>query len=324
MSQWTAFWRVFVLAVLFWVVCANAESQERPLPALLQVPSVNVQQIFAYGEARGFFSEQGVLLRIVVIKPHLATATLLSGEVQFTAQFQTAFYAGLRGAPVKALFIVHGRPGWYLVVRPEIKSGKDLKGKAIAVSGLGTSTQYVAMKAVASFGLNPQRDVTYLGVGEDQAKLSAFKSGVVQAIQIGAPWHLEAAKYGGRQLLFAGDILELPTSGLGTSDKLLKENPQLVKRMLRASLRTTREIREHPADFGEFVSRSFKMDREQSILAAQTAAKTITPDGLLSDEAYKSLIEAGIQSGAVTGTPQRDRAVDFTLLREVLHESAAR
>src|ERR1051325_2283217 len=167
--------------------CGAAHGEERPSQALLQVPSVNVQEIFAYGQERGFFSEEGVLLRIVVIKPHLATATLLSGEVQFTAQFQTAFYAALRGAPVKALFIVHGRPGWYLVVRPEIKNGRDLKGKAIAVSGLGTSTQYVAMKAVASFGLNPQRDVTYLGVGEDQAKLSAFKTGVVQAMQIGAP-----------------------------------------------------------------------------------------------------------------------------------------
>jgi hypothetical protein len=35
------------------------------------------------------------------------------------------------------------------------------------------------------------------------------------------------------------------------------------------------------------------------------------------------LIEAGIQSGAVKGTPSRDSAVDFSLLREVLRESPA-
>ena len=315
------------LSALALVLLANASalhSQERTTSVILQVPSINVQQIFAYGEQRGFYKQEGLDMRIIVIKPHLATATLLSGDTQFTAQFQTAFYAGLRGAPVKALFVVHSRPGWYIVVRPEIKTGKDLKGKSIAVSGIGTSTQYVAMKAVAHFGLNPQRDVTYLGVGEDQAKLSAFKSGVVQAIQIGAPWHIEAKKFGGREILFVGDIVELPTSGLGTSDKFLMENPQVIKRMLRASLKTTREIREHPADYGDFVAKYFKMDRERSLLAAETGSKTISPDGLLSDDGLKNLIEAGTQTGAVTGNANPNNAIDFAPLREVLREFGTR
>ena len=208
---------IFSLAVL--ASLTEVCGQERLTPVILQAPSVNVQQTFAYGERRGFFKQEGIDMRIVVIKPHLATATLLSGDTQFTAQFQTAFYASLRGAPVKALVIVNSRPGWYIIVKPEIKTGKDLKGKSIAVSGLGTSTHYAAMKVAAHFGLNPQRDMTYLGIGDDQSKLSAFKSGVVQAVQIGAPWHIEAKKIGGRELLFVGDIVELPTGGLGTSDK---------------------------------------------------------------------------------------------------------
>jgi NitT/TauT family transport system substrate-binding protein len=312
------------LALSVWSSLTAALAQERSIPVTLQAPSVNVQQTFAYGERRGFFKHEGVDLRIVVIRPHLAMATLLSGDTQFTAQFQTAFYAGLRGAPVKALFIVNARPGWYIVVRPEIKSGQDLKGKSIAISGIGTSTHYAAMKAAAHFGLNPQRDLTYLGIGDDQSKLSAFKSGAVQAIQIGAPWHIEARKFGGREILFVGDVVELPTSGLGTSDKFLKENPQTVKRMLRAVLRTTREMRERPADFGEFVAKALRIDREQSTLAAETGGRTISTDGLLSDEAYKHLVEAGLQSGAITGTPIQSNAVDFTLLKEVLRESGNR
>jgi len=308
------------------LLASNVEvfAQERWIPVTLQAPSVNVQQTFAYGERRGFFKQEGVDLRIVVIKPRLAMATLLSGDSQFTAQFQTAFYAGLRGAPVKALFIVNARPGWYIVVRPEIKSGRDLKGKSIAISGLGTSTHYAAMKAAAHFGLNPQRDLTYLGIGDDQSKLSAFKSGAVQAMQIGAPWQSEARKLGGREILFVGDVVELPTSGLGSTDKFIKENPQTVKRMLRAALRTTREMRERPTDFGEFVAKALKTDRELSTLAAETGGRTISADGLLSDKAYKNLIEAGIQSGAITGTPIQSNAVDFTLLKEKLRQSGQR
>lgn len=118
--------------------------------------------------------------------------------------------------------------------------------------------------------------------------------------------------------------MELPTSGLGTSDKFLKEHPTTVKRMLRALLRTTREMRERPADFGEFVAKALKMDRDLSIAAAESGIRTISVDGLLSDEAYRNLIEAGIDSGAVKGTPNRDNAVDFTLLREVLREAGLR
>jgi len=314
---------VFALALL--VDLTNGCAQERVMtPVVLQAPSVNVQQTYAYGERRGFFKQEGLDLRIVVIRPHLATATLLSGDTHFTSQFQTAFYAGLRGVSVKALCIVNSRPGWYLVGGPEIRTGKDLRGKSIAVSGLGTSTHYAAMKVAAHFGLNPRKDVTYLGIGDDQSKLSALKSGVVQAIQIGAPWHIEAKKLGGRELLFVGDLVELPTSGLGTSDKFLKEHPTTVKRMLGALLRTTREMRERPADFGEFVAKALKMDRDLSIAAAESGIRTISVDGLLSDEAYRNLIEAGIDSGAVKGTPNRDNAVDFTLLREVLREAGLR
>jgi ABC-type nitrate/sulfonate/bicarbonate transport system substrate-binding protein len=133
----------FALALL--VDLNNGCAQERVVtPVVLQAPSVNVQQTYAYGERRGFFKQEGLDLRIVVIRPHLATATLLSGDTHFTSQFQTAFYAGLRGASVKALCIVNSRPGWYLVGGPEIRTGKDLKGKSIAVSGLGTSTHYAA------------------------------------------------------------------------------------------------------------------------------------------------------------------------------------
>jgi NitT/TauT family transport system substrate-binding protein len=318
-----------IASILVWVLFTvawprDSHAQERPGPIVLQVPSVNVQQTYAYGEQRGYFKQEGLDIRIVVIRPHLATATLMSGDTQFTAQFQTAFYAGLRGAPLKAIFIVNSRPGWYWVVRPEIKTGKELKGKSIAVSGLGTSTQYVAMKAAAHFGLNPQRDITYLGIGDDQAKLAAFKSGVVQAVQIGAPWHIEAKNLGGREILFVGDIVELPTSGLGTSDKYLRESPQTVKRMLRAALQTTRDIRAHPTEFGEFIAKFFKMDRQRAILAAETGGRTISPDGLLTDEAYKNLVEAGTQMGAVTGPANINAAVDFGLLRDVLRELGSR
>jgi ABC-type nitrate/sulfonate/bicarbonate transport system substrate-binding protein len=86
------------LALAIFTHASSLHAEERTASVILQVPSVNVQQTFTYGERRGFFKHEGIDLRIVVIRPHLATATLLSDDTQFTAPFQTAFYAGLRGA----------------------------------------------------------------------------------------------------------------------------------------------------------------------------------------------------------------------------------
>jgi hypothetical protein len=69
------------------VLLANTSmlhSQERVTSVILQVPSVNVQQVYAYGEQRGFFKQEELDMRIVVIKPHLATATLLSSFLHET------------------------------------------------------------------------------------------------------------------------------------------------------------------------------------------------------------------------------------------------
>jgi ABC-type nitrate/sulfonate/bicarbonate transport system substrate-binding protein len=70
---------IFVFALALLADLTDGSAQERVVaPVVLQAPSVNVQQTYAYGERRGFFKQEGLDLRIVVIRPHLATATLLS------------------------------------------------------------------------------------------------------------------------------------------------------------------------------------------------------------------------------------------------------
>ncbi len=71
------FRRSSALALVLVANTSMLDSQERVTSVILQVPSVNVQQVYAYGEQRGFFKQEELDMRIVVIKPHLATATLL-------------------------------------------------------------------------------------------------------------------------------------------------------------------------------------------------------------------------------------------------------
>lgn len=62
-----------------------------------------------------------------------------------------------------------------------IRSAKDLKGKRIAMTSLGTGTYYNAVLALKSAGLT-EKDAKFVTIGSPQAQLDALKSGKVDAL----------------------------------------------------------------------------------------------------------------------------------------------
>jgi len=313
--------------VLLLVLAATLNAQwvggaEPNRPAVLQVPSIDTGTtlLLLYGKRWDLFKQEGLDLRIVVARPNVATATLISGDAQFSAQFQSCYYSGIRGVPVKSFMVINSRAPFHFVARPEIKSFQDLKGKSIGVASLATATHYAAKRAISHFGLNSDRDVTYLALGALQTRLTALENNAIQASILSAPWHLLAKQFGGRELLFVGDVLEMPSGGLCSTEKLLKEDPHLIKRMIRATLRTFRKVRDSRDDAISFWSQQLKLDPAQASAVFDDIPKTTSANGILTGEAQKTLIDAGQLLGALQGPIDPSKGVDMSLLREVLQE----
>jgi NitT/TauT family transport system substrate-binding protein len=128
-----------------------AGSAEAIRSVFLQVPSIDTGTtlLLLYGKHWGLFKQEGLDLRIVVARPNIATATLISGDAQFSAQFQSCYYSGIRGVPVKSFMVINSRAPLHFVARPEIKSFQDLRGKSIGVASLATATHYAAKRAIS-------------------------------------------------------------------------------------------------------------------------------------------------------------------------------
>src|SRR5258708_237795 len=141
-------------------------SAEPIRPVFLQVPSIDTGTtlLLLYGKRWDLFKQEGLDLRIVVARPNVATATLISGDAQFSAQFQSCYYSGIRGVPVKSFMVINSRAPFHFVARPEIKSFQDLKGKSIGVASLATTTHHAAKKAISHFGLHSDRHLHSLAV----------------------------------------------------------------------------------------------------------------------------------------------------------------
>src|SRR4030095_6133566 len=89
-----------------------------------------------------------------------------------------------RGAPLKFVFLCSSRPMHWLYARPEIKSLKEIKGKKIGVSSVGSAAHFLVQEILRRHGMDPARGVTILGVGATADRDAALESGTLGAKNI--------------------------------------------------------------------------------------------------------------------------------------------
>ena len=63
----------------------------------------------------------------------------------------------MMGAPIKVMAAMVSRPMHVLISRPEIRFGRDLKGKTLGVDSFGSRVDYLSRVAARYLGLDPDR-----------------------------------------------------------------------------------------------------------------------------------------------------------------------
>ncbi len=91
----------------------------------------------------------------------------LSGDLPLQLQgASTVVAAWAKGAKdFRFIGAVGNRLDYILAAHPSIKRPEDLKGKRLAVSQLGSSTDFIARLALRRLGLTPDKDVQIVGAG---------------------------------------------------------------------------------------------------------------------------------------------------------------
>ncbi|HEY4134389.1 MAG TPA: ABC transporter substrate-binding protein, partial [Alphaproteobacteria bacterium] len=83
-----------------------------------------------------------------------------------------------------------------VIARPEIKSYKDIRGKAVAVDALGTGYAFVLFKILEKNGLAFGKDYSVVAVGGGPERLQAMKENKAVAAVVSAPNDTEAKNLG--------------------------------------------------------------------------------------------------------------------------------
>ncbi|HEX9442720.1 MAG TPA: ABC transporter substrate-binding protein [Candidatus Binatia bacterium] len=267
-------------------------------------------------QTRGFFKAEGLEAELIQMNPRLGATAVAGGDVAFATPFVSTFRAILQGFPMKLVFVHLKKGPYFIIVRPEIKDVQQLKGKKLGVSTIRGADQLVAEEMLRAKGFNPGL-LQAVAIGDGPVRMQALISGAVEAISIAPPHDLMLQRMGYPAL--AGPPEQgLPVAGMFASDRLLRENPQLARRTLKALLRAHEFILENKSATIPVMIRWLPQTPEVAARSYDLELKTLARDGQMTDGEIESLIDRlGEKKRAL------DEVRDFTLARQALKELQA-
>ena len=273
---------------------------------------------------RGFFKDEGLDVEIIRMNvPNIITA-MVTGDIAYTMIFGSVVRGALRGMPMRALASLLDGSTHALVAKPEYKSGKELKGKTVGIGNFGGTDEVAGRMMLKSFGLDTEKDLKFIALGPDRARLAALKEGLVDVAVIAPPGDALGRQMGFNVLLRAYEVFSFPFIGIGANLKTIKERPDEVRKVVKAMVRANRFIREDKDGSVRILMEWGKVEREHAAASYDATWKVFSPDGNISPEGLALVIDQAKIELKLNRDVPLNEVIDLTPLREAQKELGLR
>lgn len=270
---------------------------------------------------KGFFDAENVQAELVQVRPAVSVPALSNGSVDYATVLGSTIAARMRGAPLVITGVFADKPMDFLVGGKGITSAKELKGKVVGISALGSTTHFLTVRVLKAIGLDPDRDVTLRAVGDEGLRLQALGTGLVQAALLGSQGLIQGDKEGLKVIVAAADVVDsLAFAGLSTTLAKVKDNAQQIKRVMRASLKGLRYVLDNKAGTVDVLQSWYRLDQGIAAASYDLAAKSYSQNGEVSEKGISLSMEFVRMSSKIEKDIAPTEMVDFNLLREARKE----
>ena len=188
----------------------------------------------------GLFAAEGLDDQLIFIPSatQLAQVTV-AGDVDVASLGGGPMMAAvLSGADLKAIGNNVNKLVFSIHARPEVKSVEELRGKRIAVSRFGSSSDVAGRYALRKHNLDPQKDVVLMQLGSMSSMFGALKSGAVDASLVSPPTQFLSEKLGFKELLSITDMdYAYPNPTMVVPGDLIRKKPDIIDHFMRAYVR---------------------------------------------------------------------------------------
>jgi NitT/TauT family transport system substrate-binding protein len=233
-NKW--FRRIVLLGPIVLTLSSPLQAAERIHTAYFSPAPGASAVIWVAKEAR-LFDKHGLDVAPVLIPSSVrALQAILAGESAIAESAGPAVAsARLAGGDVVTIAGSVNILTYYFVTVPSIKRAEDLKGKIGANQSPGTIADFALRISLRKLGLDPAKDVSLRSIGVLYDRIAAMQKGIVQFTVLTEAEKPIVDKLGFSVLL---DLISLripfPWRGISTTGKYIKEQPDTVRRYMRA------------------------------------------------------------------------------------------
>ena len=241
--------------------------------------TVSNAMLWVTDEAK-LFQKNGIEPQILYLQTTLGQTAMIAGEVDMCVYSGSLLSsARLQGADVVMVTSFLNKPLYRLVVRPEIRTVADLKGKRLGITRFGTVTDSMSRLLVGKLGLDPDKDVSYIQVGDVPILLASLTTGrIIDGAIIQPPYYLKALASGMRVLVNMQDMdISVQQTGLNTTQKFISKNPDVVRRVVKSVIEGIHLMRTNPSVAKHAISKRMQIKDEKEIEDTYLLLKSFVP-----------------------------------------------
>jgi ABC-type nitrate/sulfonate/bicarbonate transport system substrate-binding protein len=261
-------------------------TRSRSLLVLLAALCFTVQDVSAaekliadYGGHSGFqsavwvakdlnlFQKHGLDAEVIMITGSArSVAALLGGSTHFaTGSVTGPLAAAAKGSDIKVLAASYNKFPYAFVVKAEIRTPKDLRGKKVNILNYGGSNDLALRLALKEWGMK-LADLQLIVGGDAPTRMGSLMAGRTDATILSPPHLTIALKAGYRILADMGDMsANFPQSTLNVKGGFMRENRDVVKRFTRAYAEAVHAIKTQPERTIKIFARRMRIDEAETV-----------------------------------------------------------
>jgi NitT/TauT family transport system substrate-binding protein len=262
---------------------------------------------------KGLFREQGLELLPVYMQARTSLAALASKQIGYITQTGSAITAISRGLPARLVMVFTDKTHHVLVVKPDITSPSQLRGRVVAISQPGGTVHRELLMILEKFKIDPN-EVKTASLGDTRTSLAGLKAGNVDGAMLMTPLEFYLEKDGFKPLVYLKDILEYPLLGIIVQNDLLRDKPDQVKKVLTGALRGIAFAKSRREEVVPLLKDFIGLESLEMAQKAYDKLRDIwTDNGMPTEKGLKNVaIMAEVPAGV-----SMEKIVDWTLVKEV-------
>jgi len=312
-----------LLLISLAVFTASLRAQERPGPEKVRIAVATSSMAFLVpfvAKDRGLYLKYGSEVELIQMRPNVAMAALISGDIDYVELIGSIIRSAAKGIPVRAISTSIKAPFFSVVAQTKYKSIKDLKGAIVGLASIGGTNYVSARLTLRQLGLDPDKDVKLLAIGDEKLMYDAFKIGRVDSIVVAPPFSVQLKREGFPILAQTADYVTIPFSGLGTTIDRIKSNRAQIEKLLKAEIAALRFIQTNPTGTAEVIRKRFKMDEKLARESYDVVVNAFSRDGRVPLDGVDILLQIEKDAKQIPANITPQMVVDATLVDETLKE----